>query len=164
MKIVTTIVFCLILGLSTTIAEVRDSSKSQIQKFDPKRNPNHDLDSAIVLAKQSGRHILLDVGGEWCKWCHFLDSFFERNADVEGFLHKNYLVVKINFSPENKNEAFLSKFPKVAGYPHFFVLDSDGKLLHSQDTGALENGSEKNPGHDHDKVLAFLKEWAPKKK
>ncbi|MCX6137179.1 MAG: thioredoxin family protein [Ignavibacteriales bacterium] len=162
MKTVSLVVVCLFLSLGTATAEIRDTTQSQIQKFDPVRNPDHDLDSVKVLAKQSGKRILLDVGGEWCKWCQFLDSFFEQNADVARFLRRNYIVVKINFSKENKNEAFLSKYPAVAGYPHFFVLDSEGKLLHSQDTGALENGSKENPGHDHDKVLAFLKEWAPK--
>ena len=69
------------------------------------------------------------------------------------------LVVKVNFSKENENEKVLSAYPKIEGYPHLFVLDSDGKLLHSQDTGALESGKH----HDHDKVLAFLKRWAPGK-
>lgn len=39
------------------------------------------------------------------------------------------------------------------------IIDSKGKLLHSQDTGALESGDH----HDRDKVLTFLKKWAPKK-
>jgi hypothetical protein len=36
--------------------------------------------------------------------------------------------------------------------------ESDGSLVQSQETGALENGK----GHDPDKVKAFLKKWAPK--
>jgi thiol:disulfide interchange protein len=136
------------------------SAVSSAPIFDPAANPAKDFDSAIVIAKASNKRILLDVGGEWCKWCHFLDKFFETNQDVADFLHSNFVVVKVNFSKENKNEAFLSRYPEVAGYPHFFVLESDGTFLHSQDTGALENGSKVNPGHDHDKVLAFLKAWA----
>jgi hypothetical protein len=46
----------------------------------------------------------------------------------------------------------------VSGYPHLFVLESDGSLVHSQETGALEKGK----GHDPDKVMAFLKKWALK--
>jgi hypothetical protein len=64
--------------------------------------------------------------------------------------------VKVNFSEENKNEKVLSRYPKIEGYPHIFVLEKNGKLLHSQDTGLLESGDH----HDHDKVLAFLKKWA----
>ena len=70
---------------------------------------------------------------------------------------KNFVTLKINVSPENMNEKFLSAYPAIPGYPHLFVLDSDGKLLHSQNTSELELGKSYNP----DKVEAFLKHWAP---
>lgn len=128
-----------------------------VSTFDPKREAVRDIDDAITEAKQSGRRILLDVGGEWCVWCRRLDSLFVRRTDLADFMHKHFVVVKVNYSPENKNESVLSRYPKVAGYPHLFVLANDGKLLHSQDTGALEAGK----GHDPEKVLAFLRAWAP---
>ena len=160
-----TLILLLLFSLFTSLPLVSQTAKDtsavpSAPKFDPARNPAKDLDSAIVIATASNKRILLDVGGEWCKWCHFLDNFFETNQDVANFLHSNFVVVKVNFSKDNKNEIFLSGYPKVAGYPHFFVLESDGTFLHSQDTGALENGSKENPGHDHDKVLAFLRAWA----
>ena len=141
-------------------AQSVDSSAVQptVEKFDPSRNPAKDVDSAVVEAKLTGKRILLDVGGEWCNWCHYLDRFFVQNKDVADFLHQKFVVVKINYSKENENKEFLSHYPKVPGYPHFFVLESDGTFLYSQDTGELEAGQ----GHDHDKVLAFLKRWAPK--
>ncbi|MGE5351099.1 MAG: thiol-disulfide isomerase, partial [Acidobacteriota bacterium] len=77
---------------------------------------------------------------------------------IADYLKANYIVVKVNYSKENKNEAVLSKYPKIPGYPHLFVLDSEGKLIHSQETGVLE----KDKGHDPEKVLNFLKEWSPK--
>ncbi len=125
-------------------------------KFDPNKNPFDDLKITIIKAQETKKRILLDVGGEWCIWCHKLDAFFEANKDVTEFMNEHFVVLKINYSKENKNEKFLSQYPKIPGYPHLFVLDSDGKLLHSQDTGDLE----KDGGHDRDKVLAFLKEWA----
>ncbi len=64
--------------------------------------------------------------------------------------------MKVNFSKENKNEKFLSKYPEIPGYPHIFVLDKNGKLLHSQNTGELESGS----NHDKKKMMDFLKKWA----
>ena len=138
-----------------------DSSKVGVEhrtKFDPSRDAAKDIAEAVLIAKKDGRRILLDVGGEWCIWCHRLDKFFEDNADVADFLGHNFVVVKVNWSPENHNEIMLSKYPKISGYPHLFVLESDGAFLHSQDTGALESGK----AHDHDKVLRFLKAWAPK--
>jgi thioredoxin-related protein len=126
-------------------------------KFDPKRDATKDIAAAVAEAKRTGKRVLLDVGGEWCIWCHRLDTLFAKNPDLNQFLHKNFVVVKVNYSKENKNEALFSKYPEIPGYPHLFVLDSSGRLLCSQDTGELESGK----GHDPQKVMAFLETWAP---
>jgi thioredoxin-related protein len=149
----------LVMGL--VYAQTKETPKddgTQREKFDPQRDSEKDLKDAVAQATKSHKRILLDVGGEWCSWCHKLDKFFQVNKDVSEFLHSKFVVVKINYSKENRNEKFLSKYPEVKGYPHLFVLDSNGKFLHSQDTGALESGDH----HDHDKVFDFLKKWAPK--
>ncbi len=132
---------------------------ARTEKFDPTRDAAKDINNAIVEATQSGKRILLDVGGEWCVWCRRLDSLFGANKELAEEMHRDYVVVKVNFSKENENEKVLSRYPKIEGYPHLFVLDSNGKLLHSQDTGALESGKH----HDPAKVMAFLKRWAPEK-
>ncbi len=159
-----TIVSVVVMALAVIPAAAQEHAAAAVPhqpvtRFDPARDAAADIDDAIAEAGRSGRRILLDVGGNWCVWCRRLDSLFQRRADLEEFMQKNYVVVKINYSPDNKNEKVLSRYPKVAGYPHLFVLESDGKLLHSQDTGALEAGK----GHDPDKVMAFLKAWAPRR-
>ena len=58
---------------------------------------------------------------------------------------------------ENKNEALLSKWPAIRGYPHLFVLDGDGRLLHSQETDVLEAGKD----YDRAGFSEFLRKWAP---
>jgi thioredoxin-related protein len=124
-------------------------------KFDPKRDAAKDIRDGIAEAKRTQKRVLLDVGGEWCVWCHRLDTLFATNPDLDEYLHKHFVVVKVNYSDENKNDKVLSRYPKVAGYPHLFVIDAKGKLLHSQDTGLLESGKH----HDREKVFAFLKKW-----
>ncbi|KLD77862.1 thioredoxin family protein [Xanthomonas hyacinthi] len=126
-------------------------------QFDPNRDPANDLETAEVEAKRGGKRILLDVGGEWCSWCHILDDFIEGDAEVRSFRDANYVWVKVNYSDDNKNEAFLAQYPKIEAYPHLLVLDADGKLLHSQFTGELEKGK----GYDRKKFFDFLKQWAP---
>lgn len=128
--------------------------------FDPKRDPASDLEMAKVEAQRGGKRLLLDVGGEWCSWCHILDKFVEGDAEIRSFRDAHYVWMKVNYSEENENKAFLSKYPEIKGYPHLFVLDADGKLLHSQFTGELEKGK----GYDRDKFFAFLKAWAPPEK
>lgn len=66
--------------------------------------------------------------------------------------------MKVNYGDGNDNEEFLANFPKVAAYPHLFVVDSSGNVVHSQGTGELEEGN----GYDEEVFLAFLNEYRPK--
>ncbi|MDR1075736.1 MAG: thioredoxin family protein [Xanthomonadaceae bacterium] len=126
-------------------------------EFDPARDPAKDLQTAIVEAKRNDKRIVLDIGGEWCPWCHILDQFIAGDAEVRRLRDANFVWMKVNYSEENENKAFLSQYPGVKGYPHLFVLDGDGNLLHSQFTGELEEGK----GYNREKFLAFLNAWAP---
>lgn len=151
--------FLLILNCTALAQDHGAPAKAAGQKsagFDPKRDAAKDIKNAIAKAKKEHKRVLIDIGGEWCPWCHKLEEFFEANKDVTEFRDKHFVTVKVNWSPENKNEAALAKYPKIPSFPHFFVLDENGKFLHQQDTGELESGDH----HDHDKVLDFLKKWA----
>ena len=121
-------------------------------RFDPARDSAADVAYALALAKAEGKRVLVDVGGEWCSWCHVMDRFIAANADVRDAIDAHYVWLKINFSKQNENAALLSRWPKVAGYPHLFVLDANGALVLSQDTGELEDGRT----YDKRRFLAFL--------
>lgn len=127
--------------------------------YDPKADPAADLAKAVAKARSANKNILIEVGGEWCSWCHRMHAFFENNTQLRQYRDNNYVVVQVNYSEENKNEKFLSQYPKIDGYPHIFVLDSSGRLLHSQNTGDLEQGR----GYDLEKFTAFLRQWAPRR-
>jgi thiol:disulfide interchange protein len=126
-------------------------------RFDPSRDAAADVAQALAVAKAEGKRVIVDVGGEWCSWCHILDRFVASNADVRALIDARYVWVKVNFSKENRNEALLSRWPRIEGYPHLFVLDANGRLVHSQDTSELESGR----GYDHDRFVAMLKRFAP---
>jgi thiol:disulfide interchange protein len=127
-------------------------------KFDPTRDAAKDVAAATAQAKSQGKRVIVDVGGEWCSWCHILDNFIASNADVKSLIDAKYVWVKVNWSPQNKNEALLAKWPKIKGYPHLVVLDADGRLLQSQNTGELEAPK----SYDKARFIAFLQKYAGK--
>jgi len=127
--------------------------------FDPTEDPFEDLKVTVDEATKLNKRIILDVGGDWCVWCHRIDAFMHSTEEIESLLDEHFIILKINFSKENKNEKFLSQYPAIEGYPHFFVLEKDGSLLHSQNTGELE----KDKDYDKDKFVAFLEKWKPGK-
>ena len=148
-----------ILLLPAFTAEQPAPAYQPVLKYDPKRDAAADIAAAVAEAGRSKRHVLVEVGGEWCVWCHRLDDYLKAKKKLKALLERNFVVVKVNYSPENENEELLSRYPEVAGYPHFFVLDGQGKLLHSQDTARLEKG---NSYHAR-KFKRFLTRWGPKR-
>ncbi len=125
--------------------------------FDPARDPAQDLETALRIARAARRNVLIEVGGDLCAPCRAMDRFFVTNSDLRQLRDANFVVLKVNVSQENANEAFLRRFPPVDGYPHIFVLDASGRLLHSQNTEALEAGKDYDPAA----MRAFLVKWAP---
>jgi thioredoxin-related protein len=131
-----------------------------VTKYDPTRNAETDIKNAVIEAQRTNKRILLEVGGDWCHWCHTLDDYFSKNPKLTALRDANFITVKINYSPENENRKALSQYPKINGYPYIFVLESSGKLLQSQPTGQLEEG----PSYNLKKFTDFLTQWSSQKR
>jgi len=128
---------------------------SPAPKFDPTRDAAKDISAAVADAKRTNRRVILDVGGEWCGWCHALDRYFVEHEDLRALRDQHYVWLKVNYSPENTNAVVLGRYPGINAYPHLIVLDQDGSLVQSQDTSPLEEG----PTYNYDRMKAFLLKW-----
>lgn len=123
--------------------------------YDPQRDAFADGRDAIQLAASTNRKVLIEVGGDWCKWCHILDQFLQDNPDVQQQLHQTFVMLKINVSDVNDNAEFLKAFPKPLGYPHMYITDNSGKILWSQDTADfLQQGK-----YSRQRMQAFITKW-----
>ena len=84
----------------------------------------------------------------------------KTDAGIAENLKNDYMVVLIDVNKDHNKETDVKYgHPTRFGLPVIVVLDAEGKPLTTQDTGKLEAGDH----HDPEKVLAFLKEWAPKR-
>ncbi|MEN8177599.1 MAG: hypothetical protein ABFS39_03170 [Pseudomonadota bacterium] len=64
-------------------------------------------------------------------------------------------MLKVNVDETNDNAEFLAAFPRVLGYPHMFITDSDGVILFSQDTvGFLQEGQ-----YSEQHIQTFIDRW-----
>lgn len=147
-------------GKTSGAAEKKVQPVAEREKFDPTRNPATDLQAAIAKAQKGNKRIILDVGGEWCSWCRLMDNYLIKNAELGKLRDDNFVWLKINMSEENENKEFLSAYPLATGYPHLYVLESDGKFLHSQDTSELEQ----DKSYNLQKFTDFLKKWSSSNK
>ena len=131
--------------------------------YDPQADGMAQIAGAVSLAKASNKHVLIDLGANWCIWCRRLRDTFHGNEAVADELAGNYVLVLIDVNHrqgKKRNDAVNDRFgnPMKEGLPVLVVLDADGRQLTTQETGALENGKD---GHDPARVLAFLQKWAP---
>lgn len=147
-----------------TLRDTRPASSSvpsgngEVHHFDHRRDAKADVRNALQVAAREGKHVLLDVGGDWCSFCKLLDDFFIANPDVAALRSRNFVYVKVNFSKENQNPDLLDAYPLIRSFPHFFVLDSTGKLVTSQRVALLGTQT----GYSAARFRTFLQAAAPK--
>ncbi len=158
MKIWTYIFLSYVLVMSGWVEAKNNSSlvlPAYSKVFDDKRDPFKDAVDAIALAKSSNRNVLIEIGGNWCSWCHKMDAFLAVNSDIYQQLHTKFVLLKINVSDTNDNADFMKSLPPVLGYPHMYVATQSGKMILSKDTAELLN----NEKYSRQLWQAFINEW-----
>lgn len=145
--------FCFILVFSSVFGQ------EKFKLYHPEADAQKELQQAIALAQKENKHILLEIGGNWCGWCKLFHELTTSDETIKNYLSEHFIVLPINYSKENTNAEILEQldFPQRFGFPVFVILDEKGQRLHTQNSGYLEEGQ----GHSPKKVLEFLKHWSP---
>ncbi len=127
--------------------------------YDDQADPFKDAAAAIKLAQATNRNVLIEIGGNWCAWCHKMDAFLAKNPDVYQTLHQKFVLLKVNVSDTNENQAFMQSLPPVLGYPHMYVSTAKGKMMLSKDTAELLAQGDDSDDYSRQAWLAFLNQW-----
>lgn len=128
--------------------------------YDPLRDPAKDLQMAEERASAQHKNILLDVGGNWCSWCLILEKAIHTTPALQSLLDAHYVVLHVNWSPENNNDAFLKKYGKIEGFPHLVVLSATGSVLANTETDVFETDHTAKNGYNVGSLEAFLTTFA----
>lgn len=148
----------------TFVVPVTSYAQEKVHIYDPAANAETQVNEAISKAANEGKHIMLQIGGNWCIWCIRLNAFEHADPQIDSLLKADFVLVHVNFSPENKNAELLKKleFPQRFGFPVLVILDAKGRRLHTQDSGILK-ASKNNSKiyYDQQKVFGFLSKWSP---
>ena len=126
-------------------------SQEKFNAYNPNADAKKDIENAVSKAKSENKHVLIQIGGNWCGWCKLFHDLTKSNEELKSYIAQNYEVVLLNYSKENQNLAVLEQleFPQRFGFPVFVILDGNGKRIHTQSSGYLEEGN----GHDPKKVM-----------
>jgi len=147
--------FMIVFLFSSLFATSQETKKFDVYK--PFDDATLAIQRAVALASKEKKHVLVQIGGNWCSWCARFEKISREDEQIDSLLSSSFVIYHLNYSKENKNLSVLAKysFPQRFGFPVFLILDSKGKLLHTQNSAYLEDGG----GYGKDKVIEFLSSW-----
>ena len=159
----------IILLLLTVISALNVNAQNSLKKvYNEDINPIEQIDQAVAKAKTEGKFVICQVGGNWCPWCLLFAEFISNDSTISKMIDDNFVYIHVNYNPRKSKDAEKAELAKKLmerlnrparfGFPVFVVLDEEGKVIHIQDSGLLEEGK----GYNQEKVLSFFKNWTPK--
>lgn len=95
------------------------------------------LKDAQSLAKQSGKHIVLDVFTTWCGYCRQMDQKTYPDAAVQAVIGESFIRVRLNaestskvvFNGRTYTEEELAKSMGITSYPSTIFISPEGKTI-----------------------------------
>lgn len=157
----------LIISVALSFTILCASAQTKVQIYDENINPDKQITEALAKAGTNGKFVVAQLGGNWCKWCIRFAKFIEADPELKQLVEDNFEFIHVNYNPRNSagstdqavTQAALKRLgnPVRFGYPVLVVLDSEGNVIHTQDSGFLESGE----GYDKGKVKRFFETWTP---
>ena len=159
----------LFLALVAVLFALTANAQKALKKvYNENINPIEQIDQAVAKAKSEGKFVICQVGGNWCPWCLKFADFITKDTTVSKIIADNFEYIHVNYNPRKsqgeeklaQGRALMKRLNNAGrfGYPVFVVLDEEGRILHIQDSGLLEEGE----GYNQKKVLSFFNNWTPK--
>ncbi len=129
--------------------------------YNPSADAAADIEVAIKKAATENKFVLLQGGGNWCRWCIEFARFCKADKQIDSLINSNFVWYHLNYSKENENKPVFAKYgyPQRFGFPVFIILNSKGERMHTQNSAYLEDGKK---SYDKEKVMEFLEAWSPK--
>ena len=148
-----------IIMLTAFAIGAKAQTKDSVKLYNPAADARAEINEAVKKAAKEHKNVLLQIGGNWCKWCIIFNDLVTADPDLNKYMTDNYVVLHVNWSPENKNEAVLASlgYPQRFGYPVFVVLDDKGNRLNTISPLYVED----DKGFSKAKVMYFFKKWSP---
>ena len=115
--------------------------------------------AALARAKQSGKPLIIDLGGNWCIDCRVLAGTM-RTEPLRSWVARRFELVMVDVGRFDRNLQVPARYgltSRLAGVPALLIVDPrTGKLINRRHETALADASSMNP-----QALAdWLARWA----
>ncbi len=137
------------------------ASAQETKLYHPEADAAKDIAAAVKKAKAENKFVLIQGGGNWCKWCIEFARFAKADPKIDSVIKASFVWYHLNYSKENENKAMFAKlgYPQRFGYPVFIILNGKGERIHTQNSEYLEDG---RSSYNQQKVQSFLEMWSPR--
>ena len=182
--LIAAMVMCLALpmwGQSKTVNLKKDAKKIQkkevskkdvtpdgdkVKLYDENIDAMEQIDRALDQARESGRLVICQVGGNWCPWCLRFADFISKDAEISQLIEKNFVYIHVDYSPrefkndparKERSEKMMKRLgnPARFGFPVLVILDNEGRVMHIQNSSYLEE----EKSYNFKKVMEFFQNW-----
>ncbi len=133
-------VFMLVAGVASATDKKDDKKAKGSTKptIDSTAIAWYPYDQGLKLAKESGKHIIVDFTAKWCGYCKKMDKEVFTDPEVIKFLNTHFVCVKVDGDSPNElniegykiTEQNLARSEyRVSGYPTFWFLKSTSERI-----------------------------------
>ena len=126
--------------------------------YNQSADPGQAVDQALARARQNGKKVLIDLGGNWCADCLILSGVMAL-PEVQAFLNARYEIVLVDIGRVNRNLAIPARFGvtvKLEGVPAILIVTPDGHLVNKDHFAALAEARNMTP----QAIVDWLAQWS----
>ena len=123
--------------------------------FESNASHKQDVDHALAESARTGRNVLIEYGGDWCKWSKRMESTL-NTPSLSSFISENFVFLRSYVGRDGSWDTSRIDLPAMSSVPYFSLVASDGTAIANQSTEQFELlwfYKKRN-------LLEFLRSWA----
>ncbi|MBP5479704.1 MAG: thioredoxin family protein, partial [Bacteroidaceae bacterium] len=107
-QIIAAIMAAMTMGTLPASAQETDGNKQETRLkkvYDENIDPIQQIENAVAKAKTEQKHVICQVGGNWCPWCLRFADFITNDTDISKVIDTNYIYIHVNYNPRKSEGA-----------------------------------------------------------
>ena len=106
--------------------------------YDESANAEIDLAYAITEANKANKHVLIEMGANWCPDCRTLGEYFSR-PEIKTWLDERVVLVSVDVGEWDRNLDIVEEYenPISEGIPALVLLNSNNEVMFATLAGEL---------------------------
>ena len=142
----------------STVLKMPQPANLNPNLYPPNVDAKAEIKEALVRARREHKRVLLIFGGNWCYDCHVLE-FALHHGDAAPLAERGFVIVHVDIGEGNLNPDLIERYkiPTKHGVPALAVLESDGRVLYSDQHREFQSARSMDP----EVLIVFLTKWKP---